>query len=198
MMHFFQIIPLIETIGLLGIFIFIFAESGLFFGFFLPGDSLLFTAGVLASAGYFNIAFLFLGSFICAVLGDTVGYWFGKKTGPKIFSKPDSLFWNKRNLEKTELFFQKYGNKTITLARFVPIIRTFAPIMAGVGKMKYQTFFAWNILGGFFWTGIMILAGYFLGNSIKNIDQYILPIVLFIILVSIIPVLMQFFHKKKA
>ena len=196
-MHIFEIMPLIQTIGLIGIFLFIFAESGLFFGFFLPGDSLLFTAGVLASAGYFNVAFLFLGCFVMAVLGDSVGYYFGKKIGPRIFSKPDSFFWNKRNIEKTEIFFKKHGNKTITLARFVPIVRTFAPIMAGVGKMEYKVFLFWNILGGLFWSGIMIFAGYFLGNSVKNIDKFVLPIVIFIIIISLIPILIQLIRKNK-
>ncbi len=196
-MHFFDIKNLVEAVGLIGIFSFIFAESGLFFGFFLPGDSLLFTAGILAAASYFNIWYLLIGCFIFAVLGDSVGYWFGHKTGPKIFSKPNSLFWNKKNLDKTEEFFKKYGNKTITLARFVPIVRTFAPIMAGVGNMKYKTFLAWNMLGAFFWTMGITLLGYFLGNSVKNIDQYILPIVLLIILVSVIPVLIHFFQKNK-
>ena len=196
-MHIFEILPLIQTIGLMGIFCFVFAESGLFFGFFLPGDSLLFTAGVLASAGYFNLEFLFLGSFICAVLGDSVGYFFGKKIGPKVFSRPDSFFWNKKNIEKTNFFYQKYGNKTITLARFVPIVRTFAPIMAGVGDMKYQAFLFWNILGSFFWTGIMIFGGYFLGNHIKNIDKIILPIIVLIIFISIVPILFQFIRERK-
>lgn len=196
-MHLFEIMPLIQAIGLVGIFLFVFAESGLFFGFFLPGDSLLFTAGILASAGHFNVALLFLGCFIMAVLGDSVGYFFGKKVGPKIFSKPDSFFWNKKNIEKTEVFFKKHGNKTITLARFVPIVRTFAPIMAGVGKMEYKVFIFWNILGGLLWTGTMIFAGYFLGNSVKNIDKFILPIVVLIIIVSVIPILVQVLRKKK-
>lgn len=188
--------PLIQTIGLVGIFLFVFTESGLFFGFFLPGDSLLFTAGILASMGNFNVVFLFIGSFIMAVLGDSVGYYFGRKIGHRIFSKPDSLFWNKKNLEKTAVFFEKHGNKTITLARFVPIVRTFAPIMAGVGKMKYKIFLFWNILGGFFWTGIMVFAGYFLGNSVKNIDKFILPIVIFIIFISVVPIALQFWRES--
>lgn len=196
-MHIFEIMPLIQTIGLIGIFLFVFAESGLFFGFFLPGDSLLFTAGILASAGYFNITFLFLGSFVCAVLGDSFGYYFGRKVGPKIFSRPDSFFWNKNNISKTAQFFERHGNKTITLARFVPIIRTFAPIMAGVGKMEYKTFLFWNILGGVFWTGIMTFGGYFLGNSIENIDKFILPVVIFIIVISFIPFLTQLIRRTK-
>lgn len=196
MSHFFEIIPLIETIGLIGIFLFIFVESGLFFGFFLPGDSLLFTAGILASSGHFNICFLFLGSFVCAVLGDSVGYFFGKKVGPKIFSRPDSFFWNKKNIEKTNAFYKKYGDKTITLARFVPIVRTFAPIMAGVGSMNYKNFLFWNLFGGVIWTGLMSFGGYFLGNSIKNIDQYLLPIIALIIIISIMPIIFQFAHKR--
>lgn len=195
-MNFIDIIPLIKMIGLIGVFLFVFAESGLFFGFFLPGDSLLFTAGILASAGYFNITFLFLGAFLMAILGDSVGYIFGKKIGPKIFSKPDSFFWNKKNLNKTKDFFEKHGDKAITLARFVPIVRTFTPIMAGVGDMKYKNFIFWNILGGFFWTSSMIFLGYFLGNSIENVDRYILPIVLGIIFLSFIPVFSQFVFKK--
>ena len=197
MLHFFQIEPLIRTIGLFGIFCFIFAESGLFFGFFLPGDSLLFTAGVLASAGYFNVLFLFIGSFFCAVLGDSFGYYFGKKIGPRIFFKPNSFFWNKKNLEKTNIFYDKHGNKTVTLARFVPIVRTFAPIMAGVGNMKYKTFLFWNMLGGILWTSLMVFVGYFLGNSIKNIDHFILPIVMVIIIISILPILVHFIFSKK-
>ncbi|MEK7572419.1 MAG: DedA family protein [Patescibacteria group bacterium] len=196
-MNIFEIMPLIQAIGLIGIFFFVFAESGLFFGFFLPGDSLLFTAGVLAGAGYFNLFLLFFGSFLMAVLGDSFGYYFGKKVGPKIFSKPNSFFWNKKNIEKTSVFFEKHGNKAVTLARFVPIVRTFTPIMAGVGSMKYKTFLFWNILGGMLWTGSMIFIGYFLGNHIKNIDKYILPIVFVIIIVSFLPFLTQIFFKPK-
>jgi len=196
-MHFLEIIPLIKTFGLIGVFCFVFAESGLFFGFLLPGDSLLFTAGVFASAGYFNLGILFMGSFICAFLGDTVGYWSGKKFGPKLFSRPNSFFFNKKNLDKTQHFYDKYGKKTVTLARFVPIVRTFAPIMAGTAQMRYKDFLFYNILGGFFWTSIMILAGYFLGNSIKNIDAYILPITGGIILVSLIPIFLGLLRKTK-
>lgn len=196
-MNFFEILPLIKTIGIIGIFIFVFAESGLFFGFFLPGDSLLFTAGVLAAGGYFDIALLFFGSLTMAILGDTVGYYFGKKTGPKIFSRPDSFFWNHKNVEKTELFFKKYGNKTITLARFVPVVRTFAPILAGVGSMNYKTFLFWNIGGAFVWVGSMVMGGYFIGSYVENVDKIILPIVLLIILFSVLPILFQFFKKSE-
>jgi membrane-associated protein len=126
-----------------------------------------------------------------AVLGDSVGYWSGMKLGPKIFSKPNSFLWNKNNIDKTSAFFTKHGNKTITLARFVPIVRTFAPILAGVGNMKYQTFIFWNILGGALWTGSMILGGYFLGNLVTNVDDYILPVVAVIIFLSFVPVIVE-------
>jgi len=196
-MHFFEILPLIKAIGIIGVFLFIFAESGLFFGFFLPGDSLLFTAGILASAGYFNVGLLFLGSFIMAILGDSFGYYFGKKIGPRIFSKPDSFFWSKNNLYKTTKFFERHGDKAITLARFVPIVRTFTPIMAGVGQMNYRKFIFWNILGGFLWTGSMTFGGYFLGSYIKNVDKYILPIILVIIFISFVPILIQVLKNVK-
>lgn len=192
-----MILSFIESLGLLGIFSVVFAESGLFFGFFFPGDTLLFSAGLLASAGYFNIFYLFVGSFVCAVLGDSVGYWTGNKLGPKIFSRPDSFFFNKKNLDKTARFYERYGKKTIVLARFVPIVRTFAPILAGAGNMKYNVFISYNIIGGFLWTFIIIFSGYFLGNSIKNIDQYILPIMAVIILVSLIPFFTEYFREKK-
>ena len=193
-----MLLSFIEGLGLLGIFSVVFAESGLFFGFFLPGDSLLFSAGLLASAGYFNIVYLFLGCFFSAVLGDSVGYWTGKKLGPKIFSNPDSFFFNRRNLDKTSAFYEKYGKKTIVLARFVPVVRTFAPIMAGAGSMKYENFIFYNIFGGFLWTGLMTVGGYFLGDLIPNIEHYILPIVGGIIFLSILPILKEFMVKPKA
>jgi membrane-associated protein len=196
-MHFFQITPLIQTIGLLGVFCLVFAESGLFFGFFLPGDSLIFSAGFMASAGYFNVAYLLIGCFVAAVLGDSVGYYFGKKTGSKLFNRPKSFFFSRRNLEKTIIFYKKHGNKTITLARFVPIVRTFAPIMAGVGEMEYKTFLFWNVLGGACCTSLMILGGYFLGNYVKNVDRLILPIILLIVILSIVPILVQFTRRAE-
>ena len=196
-MNFFDIIPLIQTVGLIGIFFLVFAESGLFFGFFLPGDSLLFTAGILAGTGNFNIFLLFFGCFFMAILGDSFGYYFGKRVGPKIFSKPNSFFWNKKNIVRTSIFFEHHGNKAITLARFVPIVRTFTPIMAGVGNMKYKSFLFWNILGAFAWTTVMIFAGYFLGNTVKNIDKYILPMIFIIIMISLIPILIEILKKPK-
>ena len=188
---------IIETLGLLGLFFIIFAESGLFFGFFFPGDSLLFTAGFLASQSYLNIYFLVVGVFVFAVLGDNTGYWFGKKIGPKIFSKEDSIFFHKNYIIKAQDFYNKHGNKTIVLARFVPIVRTFAPIVAGVGNMKYKDFIIYNLIGGFFWSFGMILSGYFLGRIIPGVDQYLLPIIFIIIIISIFPAIYEIWRNKK-
>jgi len=188
---------IIETVGLLGLFFIVYAESGLFFGFFFPGDSLLFTAGFLASQNYLNLPLLLVGAFVFAVLGDNTGYWFGKKVGPKIFNKEDSLFFHKKYVEKAQDFYNKYGNKTIVLARFVPIVRTFAPIVAGVGKMKYKDFFVYNLLGGFLWSFGAVLSGYFLGRIIPGIDQYLLPIIFAIIIISILPAVFEIWRNKK-
>ena len=183
----FDIISLIKTAGYAGLFTIVFAESGLFFGFFLPGDSLLFTAGFLASQHFFNVWFLIPLLFLAAVLGDNVGYSFGRKVGPKIFNRQDSLFFHKDHLIRTKIFFEKYGTRAIILARFMPIVRTFTPILAGVGEMPYRTFFVFNVAGGALWTLGLTLAGYILGQSVPNPDRYILPIVLAIIVVSILP-----------
>ena len=191
-MHLETIIP---AIGYLGIISIVFAESGLFFGFFLPGDSLLFTAGFLASQGYFNPLTLSIGTFVAAVVGDSVGYWFGKKIGPRLFVKEDSWFFHKKNLAKAQHFYEKHGKKAIVIARFVPIVRTFAPIVAGIGNMHYKTFISYNVFGGFIWTFGMIFGGYYLGKIIPDVDKYLLPIILVIIVVSVLPSLGHIFHK---
>jgi membrane-associated protein len=200
-MHFLNPLFLIQTLGLIGIVLIVFAESGLFFGFFLPGDSLLFTAGLLASEGYLPLVPLLILTFIAAVLGDNVGYAFGRRYGTKIWKKENSFFFNKRYIDKTQAFYERHGKKTIILCRFTPIIRTFAPIMAGVGKMDYRTFFIYNIVGGFLWTFSMILLGYFLGQVIPNIDKYIIPIVIAIIVISLLPsayeILKGYLNSKK-
>lgn len=192
-----NLVHLIQTAGLLGLFFIVFAESGLFFGFFLPGDSLLFTAGFLASQNYFNLPILILVLFIAAVLGDSVGYAFGHKLGPKLFNKPDSRFFKKENLLKAQAFYEKHGPKTIVLARFTPIIRTFAPIVAGAGTMHYKTFITYNVLGGALWTLSMCLGGYFLGSVIPDVDKYMLPIIALIILVSLIPAIKEYLSSRK-
>ena len=191
-----KLIDLIKSIGYLGLFLIIFAESGLFFGFFLPGDSLIFTAGFLASQGFLNVYVLVILLFIAAVTGDNVGYWFGAKVGPKIFHKKESLFFKREYLQRAEKFYQKYGRSTIILARFMPIVRTFAPIVAGVGKMNYRIFFAYNILGGFIWTMSMTFAGYFLTKLFPGIENYLFYIVLFIIFTSFIPPIIHLVKQK--
>ncbi len=190
-------LTIIKTLGLLGVVFIVFAESGLFFGFFLPGDSLLFTAGFLASQNLISIWGLFILCFVFAVIGDNVGYFFGKKTGPMIFKREDSLFFHKKHIERAHNFYEKYGKKTIVFARFIPIIRTFAPIVAGVANMEYRTFIFFNLLGGFLWTWGMIGAGFILGNIIPNADKYLTPIILLIILISFIPAIIEFFKHKK-
>lgn len=200
-MHFLDPLFLIKTLGSLGVIAIIFAETGLFFGFFLPGDSLLFSAGLLAAEGHLNIYLLAAGSALAAIVGDSVGYWFGAKTGPKIFTRDDSRFFRKRYLEETKKFYEKHGKMTVIMARFVPIVRTFAPIFAGVGEMPYREFLLYNITGGVLWTVGLIGLGFFLGRVVPNIDAYIIPIVIFIILTSFAPSAIHFFkegRKKEA
>ncbi len=181
------------------IFLIVFAESGLFFGFFLPGDSLLFTAGVLASQGFMNIALVCVGSFIAAVLGDSVGYWFGHTYGKKFFNKPDSIVRTPDHIVKAEKFYEKHGKKTIIIARFVPAVRTFAPIVAGIGSMDYKTFISYNVVGGFLWGVGMTLAGFFLGSLIpaEKVDKYLLPIIAVIVVVSIIPAIHHIWQERQ-
>ena len=193
----FDLAAFIQQASYVGIFLIIFAESGLFFGFFLPGDSFLFTAGFLASKGILNEWILVPLVFVAAVLGDNVGYWFGKKVGPKIFNKENSLLFNKKNVEEAHKFYEKHGSKTIVLARFVPVVRTFAPIVAGVGKMHYSTFLTYNLIGGLLWGVGVSLAGLFLGNLIPDVDKFLLPIIFLIIILSISPGFVHFLKEKE-
>ncbi|MEK7095138.1 MAG: VTT domain-containing protein [Patescibacteria group bacterium] len=188
---------LIAMFGLVGVIVIIFLESGVFFGFFFPGDSLLFTAGFLASQGLLPIEALLIGVFVAAVAGDSVGYWFGKKTGPRLFTKDNSFFFKKKYALQAALFYEKHGKKTLILARFMPIVRTFAPIVAGVGNMHYRTFLSYNVIGAFIWSVGLTLAGYFLGKVVPNADRYMLPIVILIILTSFIPPIFHYFKSKK-
>lgn len=185
-MHF-DLVELIKNIGLLGVFGIVFAESGLLIGFFLPGDSLLFTAGFLASQGFINIWVLTIGSFIAAVVGDSVGYSFGHKFGKRLFQRENSLLFHKDNLLKAKAFYEKHGGKTIILARFMPIIRTFAPIVAGMGDMQYKSFLLYNVMGGLLWTIGLSVAGFTLGSAIPDVDTYLIPIVVLIVLLSALP-----------
>lgn len=186
---------LIMTLGTLGVIAIIFIETGLFFGFFFPGDSLLFTAGFLASQGYVSFSGLLIGTFLAAVIGDSVGYAFGKKVGPSLFSREDSVIFNKKHIARAQHFYEQHGKKTIILARFLPIIRTFAPIVAGIGGMNYRTFLTFNIIGGFIWTWGMLWLGYGLGAVIPNPDRYVIPVVIVIVLLSAAPAV---WHMLKA
>ena len=188
---------LIETFGTLGVFAIVFAESGLLFGFFLPGDSLLFTAGLLASQGFSNLALLMVGCSIAAVAGDQVGYVIGRRAGPALFRRPDSRFFHQRNVERARAYFEEHGSKTIILARFVPIVRTFAPVVAGVGEMQYRKFVTFNVIGGVLWGAGVTLAGYVLGSSVHDVDRYLLPIILVIGAVSFVPVLREVWKMRR-
>jgi membrane-associated protein len=192
---------LIRSFGTIGLFLIIFAESGLLFGFFLPGDSLLFTAGLLAARGDLNLPVVLVGCFAAAVLGDQVGYAFGRKVGPSIFSRPNSRLFKQEHIQRADQFFEDHGAKTIVLARFVPVVRTFAPILAGVGSMKYRTFLVYNLIGGFIWAIGVTTLGYLLGDQIgaDNIDKYLLPIIAVIIVISILPAVIEVLrHRRKA
>jgi membrane-associated protein len=191
---------LLETFGLIGLFGIIFAESGLLIGFFLPGDSLLFTAGLFAAKGTFNLPVVLLGCFVAAVLGDQVGYLFGKRVGPSLFRREDSRLFKQQYVTKADEFFDRHGAKTIVLARFVPVVRTFAPILAGVGKMHYRTFLTYNLIGGLLWAIGVTSLGYALGDQIgaDNIDKYLLPIILVIIVLSILPAVVEVLRHRRA
>lgn len=179
---------LIEAFGTLGLFVIVFAESGLLFGFFLPGDSLLFTAGLLASRGVLNFPLIAVGCAVAAIAGDQVGYVIGRKAGPALFKRPDSRFFHKKNVERARAYFEKNGPRTIILARFIPVIRTFAPVVAGIGHMDYRKFVTYNVVGGILWGSGVTTAGYVLGESIPDIDRWLLPIIGVIVMVSFIPV----------
>lgn len=196
----FDLEQLILNIGYVGLFAIVFAESGLFFGFFFPGDSLLLTAGLLASRGLLDIVVLILILFPAAVLGDTVGYWFGAKAGPPLFKREKSLFFKPKNLLAAKAFYDKHGGKTITLARFMPFIRTFAPIVAGAVGMHYRRFLFFNLLGGVVWAIGMTLLGYYLGSAlghVEGIDRYFTLLVLAFFFIPGIPTLIHLWRDNK-
>lgn len=195
-MHYLDPVLIIKTVGLIGIFAIVFAESGLFFGFFFPGDTLLFTAGLFSYAGFFNLETLIIGCVIAAILGDSVGYFTGSRMGPKIFNKENSFFFKKKYLLDAQEFYVKYGKKTIVLARFVPFVRTFAPIVAGVGKMSYKTFISYNIISGIIWPILMISIGYFVGGIFPKAENYLFLITGLIIFVSVVPIIFQIIKKR--
>jgi membrane-associated protein len=196
-MHF-DLAELIKTFGYIGIWAIVFIESGLLVGFFLPGDSLLFTAGFIASQGYLNIWILMLGCFIAAVTGDSVGYYIGHRYGKRLFHREDSVLFHKDHLVKAEKFYEKHGGKTIILARFMPFIRTFAPVVAGIGNMKYSAFLTYNLIGGFLWAIGVTYAGYVLGRIIPDVDKYLLPAIGLIVLISTAPAIYHALKTKES
>ncbi len=183
----FDLVTLIKTAGYAGLFAIVFAESGLLIGFFLPGDSLLFTAGFLASQGVLDIRVLVPLCFIAAVAGDAAGYTFGYRVGRRLFQREDSVWFHRRHLVRAEEFFAKHGGKAIVLARFLPVVRTFTPIVAGMGAMPYPRFAMFNVVGALLWAIGVTLAGYWLGSAIPDADQFLLPVVFVIIVVSVAP-----------
>jgi membrane-associated protein len=185
-----------------GLIFIVFAETGLAVGFFLPGDSLLVVAGLFAATGKLNLAVLVGTLFVAAVVGDAVGYYTGAKLGPRLFSRPKSLVFRPSHLLKAQAFYEKYGGKTIIIARFVPIIRTFAPIVAGAAGMPYRSFVLFNVLGGLAWVSSMILAGYFLGNLLKSrfgidLDEHIEWVVIIVVLLSLIPPIIEYLKSRR-
>ena len=186
-----------RTIGLFGIFGVVFAETGLLIGFFLPGDSLLFTAGFLASQGVFDIWPLSFGCFVACVLGNVAAYSFGARVGRKLYERPDSRFFKKHHLVKAHAFYEKHGAKALVLARFIPAVRVFAPIIAGVSAMDYRKFTIVNVAGGALWAIGLTWAGYWLGQTIPNVDRYLLPIVALIVLVSVMPAVIHVWQDRE-
>lgn len=187
---------LIKWGGLTVLIIIIFAETGLLIGFFLPGDSLLITAGLIAAQGYLDITVLNLSLIAAAIAGDQVGYLFGKKTGPKLFNREKSLLFNKDHLIKAKHFYEKYGGRAIIYARFVPFARTFAPIVAGIGDMNYRKFVSYNIFGGIFWVLSMTLLGYFFGN-IPFVKKNFEFVIIGVIVLSVLPVVIGYLKHRK-
>ncbi|SRR6266540_3237195 len=177
----------------------VFAETGLLIGFFLPGDSLLFTAGVLAGQGKLDVALVVIGCFVAAFVGSEVGYQIGRRLGPRLFSKPDSRFFKQEYVERTKVFFERHGPNTVVLARFVPFVRTLTPVMAGVAEMRRRTYTTYNLVGALLWAVGITLLGYALGDAIGgDIDTYIIPLVLVVVAVSLLPAFIEWRKGRRA
>jgi membrane-associated protein len=196
-MFHFDIESLIQSGGILLVAAIVFAESGLLIGFFLPGDTLLLSAGVFAAQGKLPLELLIPAIVVAAVLGDNVGYSIGRRMGKRIFKKKDSLFFHRENVEKAEKFYEEHGGKTIVLARFVPIVRTFAPVVAGVSKMPRKRFMFFNVFGGLFWGAGVTLLGYFVGGKIPDVDKYIMPTIAAVTILTFGPAFYHLFKEKE-
>lgn len=191
---------LVQWAGYVGLTIIIFAETGLLVGFFLPGDSLLVTAGLLAADPAFGLNVWLLGLIltVAAIVGDTVGYHVGKATGPRIFTRENSLLFNKNHLLKAQAFYEKHGGKTIIIARFMPIARTFAPVVAGVGQMRYASFLAYNVIGGVLWIWSMLLTGYVLAKTVPGVAKHVEKVILVVVFLSILPGIIAWWRNRSA
>lgn len=183
--------------GPLLVCIIVFVETGLFVGFFLPGDSLLVTAGVFAAAGTIPLRWLLIPVMLCAIVGDQLGYWIGRGMGVSLYKREESFFFRRNHLERARAFYEKYGGKTVILARFVPIVRTFCPPVAGAAGMPYSRYLSYDIFGGILWVGSMILGGYLLGRSIPNIGQKIHYVILVVIFASLLPAIISIWRERR-
>ncbi len=191
---------LVQWAGYVGLTIIIFAETGLLVGFFLPGDSLLVTAGLLAADPSLGLNVWLLGLIltVAAIVGDTVGYHVGKATGPRIFTRENSLFFHKDHLLKAQAFYETHGGKTIIIARFMPIVRTFAPVVAGVGRMRYASFLAYNVVGGVLWIWSMLITGYVLAKSVPGVAKHVEKVILVVVFLSILPGIIAWLRSRGA
>ena len=176
----------------------VFVETGLFVGFFLPGDSLLMTAGIFAAGGFLQLRWLLAPVMLCAILGDQIGYWIGRTAGPALYRREDSLFFRRSHLQRAREFYEKYGGRAVIFARFVPIIRTFCPPVAGAAHMPYSRYLIFDISGGVLWVGAMILGGYFLGRSVPNIGQRIHYVIAVVVVLSVTPAVISIFRARRA
>jgi membrane-associated protein len=188
---------LIHWGGTLLVCIIVFVETGFFVGFFLPGDSLLVTAGVFASAGLLHVWTLLPLAILCAIAGDQIGYWIGRRAGQAIYHRPDSFIFKRRHLERAHQFYETYGGKTIIIARYVPIVRTFCPPVAGAAAMDYSRYLLFDIAGGTLWVGSMILGGFFLGKVIPNIGERIHYVIAVVVFLSLLPAIIGALHARK-
>jgi membrane-associated protein len=189
---------LIQTGGPLLVCIIVFIETGLFVGFFLPGDSLLVTAGVFAAAGKISLPWILFPVMLCAIVGDQIGYWIGRTAGASLYRRKDSFFFRRSHLQRAHDFYEKYGGKTVILARFVPIIRTFCPPVAGAAGMPYSRYISYDVCGGILWVGSMVMGGYVLGRSVPNIGQRIHYVIAAVIVVSLLPAIISVLRERRA
>ena len=194
----FDLHELVKTVSYLGLFAIVFAETGLLAGFFLPGDSLLITAGLVAAEGILSLPVVVLVCTTAAIVGDSTGYWIGSRFGTRLFNRPKSRWFDPAHVEKARAYFDRYGPRTLVVARFVPIVRTFAPTVAGVARMDYRTFLLWNVIGGVLWGAGVPVAGYYLGQLIPNLEKYLLLVIGVVIVLSVVPIALELRSSRRA